>query len=118
MGEVAETLERFAKEPESNDLHRHLVDFSGVTSYDENYVKIIEMQAKLAGVFVGDLTQWIFAYYAPTTVGREMANYGIRAWSGVSQVVIRMTTTESDSFDVLGLPERSIDALLEGVSPI
>lgn len=117
MEEVAACAERFANEPGSDAAYRHLVDFSGVTSYDSNYVKIIEMQAKLADVFDGDANQWIFAYYAPKKVGREMANYGIRAWDNVEKVVIRMTMTESDTFDVLGLGDVSFASISEGVAP-
>lgn len=117
MQHVADCLERFSKEPASLTYARHLVDFSEITAYDDDVVKILEMQARLAEVFTGDMDQWIFAYFAPTHVSRELANFGIRAWSGVDQVVIRMTANESDSFDILGLPDRTIREALADVAP-
>jgi len=116
MDEVAVCLDGFAKDPNNLVALKHIVDFSAVTSYDDDFVRIIEMQAEMASVFTGDLSQWMFAYYAPNPIGREMANYGLRAWSAVPEVVIRLTDSESHTLDVLGFSERRLGDLLTGVT--
>lgn len=117
MDEVLACLHEFSQEPDIQSIARHLIDFSGVTSFDKDVVKIVETQAKVLGTFGDKIDQWIFVYYAPTKVSRELAGYGIRAWNEVPKVVVRMTDTENAAMDIFGLRQRTLAELLEGVTP-
>lgn len=117
MAEVQTCLAEFAAAPGALSAHLHLVDFAEITSYAQDVVGILETQARLAEVFAGDPRQWLFAYYTPTSVGRSLANYGVRAWSNVAGVSIRLAETEAAALDILGLAERRLADLLGDAVP-
>lgn len=112
MAEVESCFREFAQHPDSMTLHKHLVDFSGITRYDSNIVRILEFQAKSVDVFANASSQWLFAYFAPTPIGSELALYGVRAWSDQPKAVVRMCDSEAAVIDVLGLPVADLQTLL------
>ncbi|WP_254656006.1 hypothetical protein [Wenxinia marina] len=108
---TAEAFAAYAAHPDFRPGQRQLVDLSGVTGFDRDFVKLIRLQAQKAGEFGTGATQTLIVYYAPTAESREMAALIQRSWAHIPSVVTRVQETEAGTLEVLGEPERSFAEL-------
>ena len=100
--------------------HRHfrpgqkqLVDLSGVTGIETDYVKLFALQARKADVFLGTGAQTLLVYYAPTPVSFAMAESVLRSWEPSGAVIPLVQQDEAEALEILGQPERSFDEFLQ-----
>jgi hypothetical protein len=100
------------RHPDSRPGQKHLVDLSGVTSFEKDFTRILELQALKTEHFVGQPVETLLAYYAPTTEAQQMAALVLRSWEGTDHIVARVLLTEAETLAVLGLAEATIDDLL------
>ncbi|WP_299145095.1 hypothetical protein [uncultured Tateyamaria sp.] len=91
---------------------KQLVDLSGVTGYEKDYVRFMMMQASKAGRFANAGIQSLVVYIAPTPIAQEMSALFIRSWDDVDAVVPMVQHSESEALALLGQPETTVDALL------
>ncbi|EAR49517.1 hypothetical protein OG2516_03023 [Oceanicola granulosus HTCC2516] len=104
---------RYAQHPDYRPGQRQLVDLSGVAGFENDYAKLLALQARKADNFTGHESQTLLVYYAPTRVAYDMAMLIRRSWEGVEGMVIRVAETERQVLELLGQPEESIADLME-----
>ncbi|MBP9182340.1 MAG: hypothetical protein KBF78_04340 [Fuscovulum sp.] len=113
---IAETIEAFAAyttDPDCRPGQRQLVDLSGLTGVETDYLSLMQMQAIKADHFGREGQQTLIAYFAPSRKGQDLALAVLRSWDGVDRVAARMFEDEAAALAFLGLPERRIADLLE-----
>jgi hypothetical protein len=91
---------------------RHLVDVSQVTGVDRDWPALLRQQAEIATVMVPQGPEQLVLFYAPTRPGQWMAQMARRSWEGLNIVSVRVIEDEAEALALLGLPERTIAALL------
>ena len=82
---------------------KHLIDFSGVTSFEGDFTKLMELQARLLEAVHAE-QQVLFVYCAPTTLTQRMAQHSVNAWKTTTKIVTRILETEIAAMEVIGLP--------------
>ena len=112
VGEALASMEAITQKPEFRVGMKHFVDFQDVTDYERDYVKVLELQAKVADHVIQDEIQTLLVLLATTPQGREMANINVRSWEGVTTVVPVIAETEKRALELLGEPETRIADLL------
>ena len=113
--DISETFEVFARymaDPEFRSGQKQLVDLSAVTSFDKDYAALLALQARKAEAFLRG-PETIIVYYAPTRATREFASLAMRSWEELDAIVAVVQDTEAGALEVLGLAEKSFDALEE-----
>lgn len=103
---------RYASDPEARPGQKHLVDLSRMTGMERDFVKLMEMQAKKADVFMGTGQQTLMVYYAPTPVSLELAHIILRSWEPVDMVIARIQEEETKALTLLGLKVQTFADLL------
>lgn len=91
---------------------RHLVDVSEATGVDRDWPSLMRQQAEIAAVMVPQGPEQLVLFYAPSRPGQWMAQMARRSWEGLNIVSVRVIEDEAEALALLGLPERSIAALL------
>ena len=113
IDQSAQVFASYAAHPDFARGQRQLVDLSGVTGFERDYVRLFELQMKKADVFTRDTSQTLMVYYAPHETALKMANLIVRSWDGIEGAFPRIVgTSEADALQVLGEPERSFRDLL------
>ncbi len=102
----------YARHPDCHPGQRQFVDLTAITGVERNFVKIMELQAVKAEVFVAHGQQTLVAYYAPSDLARNAAALAARAWDGVSGVVARIFDTEEAALAFLGQAETRVADLV------
>jgi hypothetical protein len=102
----------YMRHPDCRPGQKHLVDLSAVTGFEQNFSRILELQAFKAEQFVGQPVETMLAYYAPSEPARQMAAFVLRSWEGYDHVVARVLATEAETLAFLGLSVQRIDDLL------
>ncbi|QDC10172.1 hypothetical protein FHY55_13350 [Oceanicola sp. D3] len=110
ISETFEAFGRYMADPAYRPGQKQLVDLSAVTSFEKDYAALLEVQAKKAEAFLRG-PETIICYYAPTPETREMANIVMRSWDELDAIVAVVQDTEAGSLEVLGLAEKTFDAL-------
>jgi len=104
---------QYMQHPDCRPGQKHLVDLSDVIGFENDYGRLMELQALKAEHFVGQPVETLLAYFAPGVAAQQMAAFVLRSWQGRDEIVARVLLTEAETLTFLGLPERSIGALLE-----
>jgi len=107
----------YARHPDRKPGQKQLVDFSGVTGYEKNFTKLMETQARKVDVFAAEGAETLMVYFAPTPLARDLARLVLRSWEPFDSVVAMIQEDEANALELLGQPERSLDALWERASP-
>lgn len=111
LQETLETFGRYAADPDCRPGQKQLVDLSGITGFDPNFTKLMEIQARKADVFGAEGSQTLMVYYAPDKATKELARLALRSWEPFDSVVALVQEDEAQALELLGQPERSLDAL-------
>ena len=101
--EALDALAQYQQHPDYASGQKHLIDFSNVTSFEGDFTKLMELQAKLLEAFPHD-HQVLFVFCAPTPLSQKMAQLSVNAWVGTNKVVTRLLDSEAAAMDVVGLP--------------
>lgn len=112
MSEGMECFARYAADPDARPTDRHLVDLSAVTSFDNDWTKLMAFMAQKTDQFSHSPAEVLLAYYAPTAVGQRLARMAVRAWEVVPMVAARVLENESEALEFLGVKDGSIATLL------
>lgn len=107
-----DAFRRYMAHPDCAPGQKHLVDLSPVTALEQDYARLMELQALKAEQFrPGDPTTLI-AYIAPHAEAQKLAALASRSWAGFPQVVARTLAHEAEALALLGLAESSVSELL------
>ncbi|PWE30321.1 hypothetical protein [Pararhodobacter marinus] len=106
-------IREYLPHPDRSPGQKQLIDLSDVSGFESDIVRLMEIQAQKADIFrPTDGTQTLLVYYAPHDEGFEMAKLIMRSWQGVASVISTIQRRETDALDILGLPERDVEALV------
>lgn len=117
--EIEESLKafkRYGQMPEARMGLRQLVDFSEITGFETDYLRIFELQMKKAEVFANSEDQTIIIYYAPTPIAQQVARLACRSWEPVPGIVASIVSSEQQALDILGIEGASFDAFKTDVA--
>lgn len=112
---VADTMAAFAaymQHPDYAPGQKQLIDLTCVTGFEQDYVKIMQMQARKADAFLGAGAHVLMVYLAPARDMLGLARLVTRSWEGHDGVTCLVQQDEAAALELLGMPERSIGALM------
>jgi len=101
----------YARHPDCHPGQKQLVDLSGVTEYEQDFVKLMEIQAQKSDVFGDEGTETLMVYVAPSKLGKQLAQLALRSWEPFDSVVALVQEDEAHALELLGQPERRLDDL-------
>lgn len=113
---VAESLAAFAdyaRHPQCRPGQKQLIDLSGITGFEKNFVQLLKLQAKKAEVFTGHGAQTLIVYYAPDPEAFAMARLIERSWEPFPAVIALVQDNEPGALSILGLPGQTFADLLQ-----
>jgi len=111
-----ESFEVFGEYVQHKDYRppqNQLIDMSDVTDVDQNFPKLMEMQAQKADAMVGGETETLLVYLAPTDVAFALASTILKSWQGLDGVIARVARTEEQALDILGQREKTVNDLVK-----
>ncbi|MBN8291378.1 hypothetical protein JI664_05345 [Rhodobacter sp. NTK016B] len=115
IDDTVRLIRDYLAHPDRSPGQKQLIDLSDVSGFEADIVRLMELQAQKAEIFrPANGSQTLLVYYAPHDEGFEMAKLIMRSWQGVTSVVSTIQRRESHALDILGLPERGMEALLSG----
>ncbi|MGE4327775.1 MAG: hypothetical protein AB7E21_16970 [Pseudodonghicola sp.] len=103
----------YAADPLARPGQKQLVDLSAVTGFEQDFTKLMQVQAQKVDVFAAGGVQTLMVYYAPTPLGRDLAALALRSWEPFDSVVALIQEDEAQSLELLGQRERSFAELLQ-----
>lgn len=113
LDESFEVVGQYARHPDFRPGQKQLVDLSGVTGVEQDYLKFFALQARKADIFLGGAAQTLLVYYAPTPISMNLAEAVIRSWEPSGAVIPLIQEDEAEALQLLGQPERSFAELLQ-----
>ncbi len=113
LAESAAAFDAYAMHPDFRPGQKQLVDLSGITGWERDYVTFLAMQAHKAGVLLADNVQTLMVFHAPTPVAREFAQTVLRSWEPSGAVIPMMQETEAEALRLLDQPETRFEDLLQ-----
>jgi hypothetical protein len=119
MVEMRDTLSAFddyRAHPDFQPGQKQLVDLTQVTGWNEDFVQLMQAQAKKAEAFTGNNAQTLIVYLAPTPAGQKLARYAMRSWETFPAVVPMIQEKEQPALSILGIPYDSISQLLNSAA--
>ncbi|MEY1555714.1 hypothetical protein AB3Y40_08770 [Yoonia sp. R2331] len=112
VAEAMDALEEYKAHPQFHPGHKHLADFSRITGFEHDYVKVFALQAEVAAALVQDGYEILLVMLAQSGPALEMAHLVRKSWEGVTTVVPRVAETEAQALALLGQPETTTDDLM------
>ncbi|KCV83389.1 hypothetical protein ATO10_01470 [Actibacterium atlanticum] len=113
IDETSEAFAAYAQHPDCQPGQKQLVDLTHLTGYDEDYVKLMQVQAQKADVLAQGPVETLMIYHATTDIALRVAHLAKRSWQDVAGMVTVVTQDEAEALSLLGQSERSFSALLE-----
>ena len=104
LAETMEVFGRYAQDPAYRPGQKQLVDLSGITGYERDFLEMVKLQARKAETMSTNGAQSLAVYHAPTSVSLEMARLVGRSWEGLEKVVVRVAQSEDQALEMLGVP--------------
>ena len=114
LDDTVSALDAYGNHPDFRPGHKQLVDMARVTGIERDYVKFMKLQAKKAEVFLSAEEQTLLVCYAPNRMATEMAELMVRSWERSGAVIPMIQPDEAAALHILGQPEESFEALLQG----
>ena len=111
---VDETMRAFAAytaHPDFAPGQKQLVDLTEITGYEQDYVRIMQMQARKADYMNVPAAQALVVYLAPTPTAQEMGHLITRSWEDVDAIVPVIQEDELKALTILGQPETTLAEL-------
>ncbi|WP_071675329.1 hypothetical protein [Nioella nitratireducens] len=113
LEESARAFGCYASDPEFRPGQDQLVDLSGVTAFEKDYLRFMAMQAEKAEILLASGARTLLVFYAPSAVSREIAETTMRSWEPSDKLVPMMQEDEADALALLGQRETRIEDLLQ-----
>ena len=95
---------------------RQLCDLSRVTGVERDFPALLKMQARMADSLLTKPMELVVVFYAPTRAGQELVQMARKSWEGLNSVIVLSQEDEAEALALLGLPEKTLAALLACVS--
>lgn len=115
LAECLSSAKAYSENPAASPQQNQLIDLSGVTSYERDLVQIMSLMARLPDHLLRPGFEPLIVYVAPHRAAQEIAGTVLKSMQGITGVVVRIFEEESQALEVLGQPERSLDALLAAI---
>ncbi|MDK3016415.1 hypothetical protein [Pseudodonghicola flavimaris] len=112
LDETLEAFARYAALPDTRPGQKQLVDLGSVTGFEQDFAKLMQVQAQKADVFAANGTQTLMVYYAPTPLARDFALLALRSWEPFDSMIALIQDDEAQALELLGQPERRFADLL------
>lgn len=111
-GDSLRALTDFARDPEARPDLNQLLDMRDVTGMKLDVLDMLRMHARKAEIFAPSEHDRLFVHVAPTPIARKVAGHVVKSWSKVPGITHRVVPDEEQALDILGLRQRTIDALI------
>jgi lipid A disaccharide synthetase len=108
LEECLSSAQAYAAHPDANPMQNQLIDLSGITSHERDFVKLMSTMAQLPDHLLQKGPQPMVVYIAPTRLSQEITSTILRSMSGVPGLVVRVAEDEAQAMDILGLAERRL----------
>ncbi|MFN3293352.1 MAG: hypothetical protein ACK4S2_06765 [Gemmobacter sp.] len=112
LHEPSEAVQASTRAPGYRPGMRHLVDLTHVTGVDRDWPALLRQQAQIAAALMPGGPEQLVLFLAPTRPGQVLAQMARRSWEGLDSIAIRVIEDEAEALALLGVPERSVAALL------
>lgn len=112
IADAEAALADYLRDPAYAPGQRQLVDLAAVTEWEQDFPRLLALQAKKAGAFFNPAAPVLVVAYAPDETTRTVADFIARSWDGIDAVAYRVAATEADALDLLGVEARSFNDLL------
>jgi hypothetical protein len=112
LDEAEACLSAFLKDAAYRPGMAHLVDMSGITGFDKDLTRMMQLQARKAEAFLTADNPTVIVYYAPTSTSQRLARRILRSWDGLNVAVLRVAAEEMQVRDILGLRPTELAELI------
>ena len=106
----------YVSHPEYAAGQKQLVDMTGITGFEKDYVQFMKMQAEKTERLAHSGLQSLVVYIAPTANSRGLSAMFVRSWVDVDAVVPLVQHSETEALALLGQSEETIDILLAALA--
>ena len=111
LDETAEAFAAFAKHPDAAQGQKHLIDLTGVTEVENDFPRLMALQARKAGELGLPILPSMLVYLAPTPVSQRMANMIAKSGEGIPGPAVAVIADEAEALSLVGCREREIEGL-------
>lgn len=111
LADCISSAKAYSEHPDFRPGQNQLVDFTGVTSYERDVVKMLEMMAKLPEHLLRPGFEPLIIHLAPHDIALQMANFTRRSTEEMDNMAFKIAATEAEALDILGQPERRLSDL-------
>lgn len=115
LADCLASAKAYGEHPDANPRQNQLIDLGSVTSYERDLVQIMSLMARLPDHLLKPGYEPLILYIAPSRVAQEIAGLVLKSMQGIDAAVMRVFEDEAQALEVLGLPERSLAALMARV---
>ncbi|MBT0957025.1 hypothetical protein IV417_06490 [Alphaproteobacteria bacterium KMM 3653] len=112
IDDILEATRAYISHPDYVAGQKQLVDMAGVSGFENDPVRFMQMQAGKAKRLAASGLQSIVVYIAPTEISRECSAMFVRSWKKLETVVPLVQDTEAQALALMGQPEESIAELM------
>ena len=116
LQESGDVVAAASAHPDHRPGMRQLCDLSRVTGVERNFPALLKIQALMAESLVIKPMELVVVFFAPTRAGQELVQMARKSWEGLNSVIVLWQEDETDALALLGLPEKSLAALLACVN--
>lgn len=114
MADCLSSAEAYASHPAASPFQNQLIDLTGVTDYERDFVKIMSTLAQMPDHLLPPGAEPMIVYIAPHRLAQEITTMVLKSMSGIHGPVIRVVADEAHALEILGQPERALAALGSG----
>lgn len=112
LADCLASAQAYAAHPEANPMQNQLIDLGGVTGYERDFVKVMSTMAQLPDHLLRAGASPLVVYLAPTRLSQEITGMVLKSMAGIQGLPVSAVADEEHALEILGQPERSIEALL------
>ena len=116
--EMSFSLSACTDHPDFRSHFRHIADLSGLTSFENDYIGIMKVQAQAVGMLKGRNTTSSCIFLTPGIVAQTFASIVARSWEGISDPVIVILAEAEQVDSYLGLRDISVDKMRAASRPV
>lgn len=112
LQECLSSAKAYASHPDAHPAQNQLIDLSGVTGHERDFVKMMSTRAQLPDHLLQPGMEPLVVYLAPTRLSQEIATMVLKSMAGIHGLSVSAVADEQHALDILGQPESSLAALL------
>lgn len=116
ISETARVFAEYAQHPDAAPGQKHLLDLSRVTDVEQDFPRLMALQAKKAGELGLPVMPAMLVYWAPTSTAQRMADMVYKSWDGVNGPALAVIEDEAEALALVGCPETRIADLKRRVA--